>query len=128
MQFPQWYARWNRRATNKLVRLWAGRVPAMGVLTHRGRKSGKSYRTPLNIFPTDQGWAVFLPYGADKTEWLKNVNATGSATLRHYGKSVTVTDPRVVTKAEGAQQVARRWRPIYNRSPFPEVLLLTQAG
>lgn len=31
MQFPQWYARWNRRATSKLVRLWAGGVPAMGM-------------------------------------------------------------------------------------------------
>ena len=28
MQFPQWYARWNRLATNKFVQLWAGWVPA----------------------------------------------------------------------------------------------------
>ena len=127
MQFPQWYARWNRRATNRFVRLWAGRLPAVGVLTHHGRKSRRSYRTPLNIFPTEQGWAVFLPYGVDKTEWLKNVNAAGNAEMRHYGKSFRVTDPRVVTKAEGVQHVLSRWRPIYERSPFPHVLLLTRA-
>ncbi len=127
MQFPQWYARWNRRATNKLVQLWAGQAPGMSVLTHHGRKSGNSYRTPLNIFPTEQGWAVFLPYGAERTEWLKNVKAAGSAEMRHHGKSFRVTDPRVVTKAEGVQHVLSRWRPIYKRSPFLQVLLLTRA-
>jgi hypothetical protein len=56
-RFPRWYARWNRLATNKLVRLWAGWVPAMGLLSHVGRKSGRSYRTPLNVFPTVDGVA-----------------------------------------------------------------------
>ena len=63
VQFPRWYARWNRFATNKAVRLWAGWVPAMGLLFHVGRNSGTRYRTPLNAFPTDEGLAVLLFYG-----------------------------------------------------------------
>jgi deazaflavin-dependent oxidoreductase (nitroreductase family) len=128
MQFPRWYARWNRLATNKLVRLWAGWVPAMAVLTHRGRRSGKLYRTPLNVFPTDDGWAVFLPYGVDKTEWLKNVKAAGGARMQHYGRTFEVSQPRVTSKTDAAQHVLRRWLPVYRRSPFPAALLLTQAN
>ena len=89
MRFPRWYARWNRLATNRLVRLWAGWVPAMGLLSHLGRKSGRLYRTPLNVFPTADGVAIFLPYGTETTEWLKNVQAAGgapscSATAGHF--------------------------------------------
>jgi deazaflavin-dependent oxidoreductase (nitroreductase family) len=128
MQFPQWYARWNRFATNKFVRLWAGWVPAYGLLMHVGRKSGSEYRTPLNVFPTEDGLAVFLPYGSAKTEWLKNLNAAGGGRMQHYGKTFDVTEPRVVTKAEAAPLVRGRWRPMYSRAPFAETLLLKAAG
>jgi len=128
MQFPQWYARWNRLVTNKFVRLWAGWVPAFGVLTHVGRKSGAEYRTPLNVFPTEDRLAVFLPYGPTKTEWLKNLNSAGGGRMQRYGKIFDVTEPRVVTKAEAAVLVARRWRPIYSRAPFADTLLLKNAG
>ena len=87
MQFPQWYARWNRLVTNKFVRLWAGWVPAYGVLKHIGRRSGTEHRTPLNMFPTVDGFAVFLPYGTTKTDWLKNLNATGGGRMQRYGKT-----------------------------------------
>ena len=60
MQLPQWLARFNRHVTNPIQRLWAGWAPGMGILEHVGRKSGKPYRTPLNVFPTDDGVAVLL--------------------------------------------------------------------
>ena len=63
MQLPQWLARFNRHVTNPVQRLWAGWLPGFGILEHVGRKSGKAYRTPLNVFPTDDGVAVLLSYG-----------------------------------------------------------------
>ena len=42
-------------------RMWAGYAPGMGILEHVGRKSGKPYRTPLNVFPTDDGWPYCSP-------------------------------------------------------------------
>jgi hypothetical protein len=45
MQFPQSYARWNRLVTNKFVRLWAGWVPAYGVLKRISRRSGTENRS-----------------------------------------------------------------------------------
>jgi len=128
MVYPRWYARWNRLATNKLVRLWAGWVPAMGLLIHSGRKSGRRYRTPLNVFPTDDGLAIFLPYGADTTEWLKNLHAAGGASMQRYGKTYRVTNPRIMPKTESQPYVLPRWRPIYAMSPFDETLLLTKVA
>ncbi|MGO9927456.1 MAG: nitroreductase family deazaflavin-dependent oxidoreductase [Mycobacterium sp.] len=128
MRFPRWYARWNRLATNKLFRLWAGWVPAMGLLSHAGRRSGRVYRTPLNVFPTADGVAIFLPYGAETTEWLKNVQAAGGAQMQRYGKTFRVSQPRVVPKSQCQIVVAARWRPIYALAPFSETLLLTRTS
>jgi deazaflavin-dependent oxidoreductase (nitroreductase family) len=128
MQFLQWYARWNRLVANKFVRLWAGWVSAYGLLMHVGRKSGSEYRTPLNVFPTEDGLAVFLPYGSSKTEWLKNLNAAGGGRMQRYGKTFDVTEPRMVSKADGAPLVQGRWRPMYSRAPFAETLLLKTVG
>jgi deazaflavin-dependent oxidoreductase (nitroreductase family) len=124
MRFTQGYARWNRAVTNKAVRLWAGWVPAMGLLSHVGRKSGKHYRTPLNIFPTDDGYAVLLPYGPTTTEWLKNLQAAGGGELTHYGRRYLVTAPHITTKHDSVSSVRRPWRIPYSKAPFNDALLL----
>jgi len=65
MQLPQWLARFNRYVTNPIQRLWAGWAPGMGILEHAGRKSGKQYRTPLNVFPTEDGVVIARKDGDD---------------------------------------------------------------
>jgi deazaflavin-dependent oxidoreductase (nitroreductase family) len=126
MRFPRWYARRNRLATNKLVRLWAGWVPAMGLLSHVGRKSGRVYRTPLDVFPTADGVAILLPYGAETTEWLNNVQAVGGAEMQRYSRTFRFSEPRVVSKTLPQRLVAARWPPIYALAPFSETLLLVR--
>jgi deazaflavin-dependent oxidoreductase (nitroreductase family) len=127
VQIPQRVARFNRRVTNPLQRLWAGWVPAMGILEHVGRKSGRPYRTPLNVFTTDDGVAVLLTYGPDR-DWLKNLTAAGGAQMRRHGKTIAVTDPRIVTRAEAAQHVRGLARPVFAILPFDEAVLLRQSG
>jgi deazaflavin-dependent oxidoreductase (nitroreductase family) len=127
MQLPQWVARFNRHVTNPVQRLWAGWVPAMGILEHVGRKSGKPYRTPLNVFTTDEGIAVLLTYGPDR-DWLKNVVAADGARLRRYGKTVGIEQPRVVSKAEAATHVTGFWKPIFARLPFDDAVLFRSVG
>lgn len=122
MQLPQWLARFNRHVTNPVQRLWAGWVPGMGILEHAGRKSGKHYRTPLNVFPTDDGVAVLLTYGPDR-DWLRNVTAAERARMRRMGRTIVVTEPRIVTKAEAASRVTGFWRPVFARLPFESAVL-----
>lgn len=123
MQLPQWLARFNRHVTNPIQRLWAGWLPAFGILEHVGRRSGRVYRTPLNVFSTPDGVAILLTYGPNR-DWLKNITAAGGGRLRRYGKTFAVTEPRVVSKAEAATQVRSGWRPIFARLPFEQAVLL----
>jgi deazaflavin-dependent oxidoreductase (nitroreductase family) len=123
MQLPQWLARFNRYVTNPIQRVWAGWAPTMGILEHVGRRSGRRYRTPLTVFPTADGVAILLTYGPDR-DWLKNITAAGGATMRRYGKSFDVVDPRVVTKTEAARAVTGWMRPLFAVLPFEQAVLL----
>ena len=58
-------------------------------------KSGRSYRTPVNVFRTRDGFAVALTYGPD-AEWVRNVSAAGGALFRSRGKTAQVSNPRIV--------------------------------
>lgn len=129
MQLPQRLARFNRHVTNPVQRMWAGWLPAFGILEHVGRRSGKQYRTPLNVFNAEvdgkPGVAILLTYGPDR-DWLKNLNAAGGGRMRRNAKTFGVTGPRTVTKAEAAAHVTGGWRPIFARLPFEQAVLLTK--
>ena len=129
MQLPQRLARFNRHVTNPIQRLWAGWLPGFGILEHVGRRSGKPYRTPLNVFSADidgkPGVAILLSYGPNR-DWLKNLNAAGGGRIRRNGKTFGVTNPRKVTRDEAAQHVGPRSRRIFARMPFEEAVLLTK--
>ncbi len=127
MQLPQRLARFNRHVTNPIQRMWAGWAPTFGILEHVGRRSGKPYRTPLTVFSTDNGVAILLTYGPDR-DWLKNITAAGGGTMRRHGKTIGVTAPRVVSKAEAAEHVSPRTRRIFARLPFEQAVLLTRQG
>jgi deazaflavin-dependent oxidoreductase (nitroreductase family) len=127
MQLPQWLARFNRHVTNPIQRMWAGWAPAFGILEHVGRKSGKPYRTPLNVFPTDDGVAILLTYGPNR-DWLKNVLSAGEARMQRHGSTIDLRNPRVMPKAEAAPAVTGLWRPIFARLPFEQAVLLTRTN
>ena len=103
--------------------MWAGWAPTMGILEHVGRKSGKPYRTPLSVFSTDDGVAILLTYGPNR-DWLKNIMSAGGARMRRYGKTIELTDPRMVPRSQAAQSVKGRWRPLFARLPFDQAVLL----
>lgn len=129
MQMPQALARFNRHVTNPVQRLWAGWLPPFAIVEHVGRRSGKPYRTPVNVFSADvdgkPGVAILLTYGPDR-DWLKNLTAAGGGRMRHRGKDFGIADPRVVTKAEAAEHVSAGARPIFARLPFEDAVLLTK--
>ena len=85
-----------RRYVNPLVRPVARRFPSFGVLTYRGRKTGRTYHTPINAFRRGDTYFFFLTYGSD-VEWVKNVLAAGSCSLETQGRVVELVDPEVIT-------------------------------
>lgn len=115
MPVPMWVAQVNKRLFNKLE-LKRGVRP---VLTHVGRSSGKTYHTPLDAHPVENGYIFSLMYGSG-SDWVKNVLAAGTASLRIGGEEFELASPRVVTK-----DVAWRQLPATTKPP-PDFLRVTE--
>ena len=77
----------------------ARRLPTFGILTYRGRKSGNTYRTPINVFRRGDAYFFFLTYGSD-AQWVKNVLAAGSCSLETRGRTVELVEPVLVNDPE----------------------------
>jgi deazaflavin-dependent oxidoreductase (nitroreductase family) len=88
-------ARFNRVATNQITKHFVGWLPGFGLVVHKGRKSGRDYRTPINLFRTPDGFAIALTYGPD-ADWVKNVLAEGGATIITKRRTYKVHTPEVV--------------------------------
>lgn len=95
MVLPRAVAQFNRRVTNPILGTVALRLPGFAVIAHTGRKSGRQYRTPVNLFRTDDGYVVALTYGPG-SDWVRNVLAAGGCDATIHGATVHLTDPRVV--------------------------------
>lgn len=91
--------RFNRAFTNPHAMRKAG-TPGVraSIVRHVGRTSGRPYETPVETFATDDGFVIALPYGRD-TDWLKNVFASGSATIVDDGTIYRVDQPQLVPTA-----------------------------
>jgi deazaflavin-dependent oxidoreductase (nitroreductase family) len=94
-------ARFNRRVPNPIVLSFAGRrLSPVAIVVHRGRTSGRRYRTPVIAFRLDDGYVISLPYGANR-DWVRNVLAAGSCTLESGGRRVALTAPEVLAGNDG---------------------------
>jgi deazaflavin-dependent oxidoreductase (nitroreductase family) len=69
-------------------------MPGLGVVVHRGRRSGSVYQTPVNVFTSADGYVFALTYGPD-TDWVKNVLAAGGCELRTRGRVIRLTAPHM---------------------------------
>jgi deazaflavin-dependent oxidoreductase (nitroreductase family) len=87
------------RFLDPVIRPLAAWVPTFAVLTHRGRTSGRVYRTPVNVFRRGGAYLFFLTYGAD-ADWVKNVLAAGSCSLRTRGHDVALVGPELIEDRE----------------------------
>ncbi len=94
--------RFNRAFGNPHQMKTAGMPGAYAsVIRHVGRKTGRPYETPIVPFATPDGFVIALPYGPG-TDWIKNVLATGSATIVTEGESWSIERPEVVPTAVAA--------------------------
>ncbi len=125
--FARRRARLNRKVTNPLVRPISGWVPAWSIVEHVGRRSGKTYRTPVSVFRTDDGVAILLPYGTD-TDWVRNVRAANGGQVKLSGKTFRVTSPRIVPTADAVETVKPPWGRIMKATGIESTLLLTRAS
>jgi len=88
-----------KRYINPITRPIAKNLPTFAVLTHRGRNSGRTYRTPINVFRRGMDYFFFLTYGSD-VQWVKNVLASGSCSIETRGRVVELVDPELISDPE----------------------------
>ena len=91
----RWLAKINIAFTNRITGVFAGWLPGFGILTHVGRKSGKVYRAPINVFRVANSFVIALTYSS-QSEWVKNVLAAGGCELKTRGKKYQLSSPKVV--------------------------------
>ena len=91
----RWVAAFNLAVTNRITSLFASRLPGFGIVTHKGRKSGRIYRTPVNVFRAPDGFLIALTYGRD-SEWVRNVVAAGGCQLETHGARYQLSAPTIV--------------------------------
>jgi deazaflavin-dependent oxidoreductase (nitroreductase family) len=76
-------------------------LPLYGVITHHGRRSGKTFRTPVVVRPTPDGFVVPMPWG-ERTDWYRNVRAAGECVVRWKGRDYPMAQLEVVDAASAS--------------------------
>jgi deazaflavin-dependent oxidoreductase (nitroreductase family) len=95
MPLPRRLAKFNRVVTNRVLGPFARYLPGFAIVSHVGRRSGRTYRTPVNLFRRGDGYVIALTYGGD-SQWVRNVLAAGGADIETRGTRLGLTDPEVV--------------------------------
>lgn len=75
------------RVTSRMAR--SGHGP-FALIRHVGRKSGRTYETPVILATVPEGFVAELTYGED-VNWYRNIVAAGGCVVIHRGKEHDVT-------------------------------------
>jgi len=89
MPIPKYIAFINKHVTNRFFLLFAKWLPPFAIMNHRGRRSGRRYRTPILAFPTETGFVFVLTYGRD-VDWVRNLMASDSGRLEYKGDEIPI--------------------------------------
>ena len=84
------------------------------VVRHVGRRSGRSYETPVVAVEHDDSFLVALPYG-ERTDWMKNVLASEKATVVTHGRTYEVDQPQVIPMADATGYFGPKEQKLHRR-------------
>ena len=105
MKLSRRVARFNKLINNRVQGIYAWILPPWAVILHRGRRSGRPYRTPLLAFRRDRTLIIALLYG-EESDWLRNLRAGGGRVVR-AGRTYELSAPRVVDTSAAAAELSR---------------------
>ena len=117
------------RVVNPLVLRIAGRrhMPVLGIVHHRGRKTGRPYATPLGVRPTADGGFVIPLTFSDASHWYRNILAAGGCVITYLGTDHAVARPAVVDRAVAGPAYPRYERLALRLIGINEFVWLTPA-
>lgn len=105
---PNWMRPVHKWAIRQFATPLATVIPPLAVLHNVGRTTAKAYRTPVFASLRDGVITVPLVYG-DKTDWVRNILAAGSAEITCRRRTHKITNPRIIdgTQTEGLPTPAK---------------------
>jgi deazaflavin-dependent oxidoreductase (nitroreductase family) len=95
------------------------------VVRHVGRRSGRTYETPVIAAQHDDSFLIALPYG-ERTDWLKNVLDSGSAAIVADGQVFEVDRPEVIPIAEATSYFRPREQRMHRQFHVSSALQVRQ--
>ena len=84
------------------------------IVRHVGRRSGRTFETPVVAVEHDDGFLIALPYG-ERTDWMKNVVANGEASVVSHGRKYRVDQPQVIPMAEATRYFGPKEQKLHRR-------------
>jgi deazaflavin-dependent oxidoreductase (nitroreductase family) len=124
MPLPKRLARFNRHVTNRVAAPVARRLPGFAIVWHVGRRSGRVYRTPVNLYRDGDRYVIALTYGSD-SQWVRNVLAAGWVDIETRGRRVHLSAPEIVRDAQRSL-VPEPIRPILRLAGVSDFMLLRE--
>jgi deazaflavin-dependent oxidoreductase (nitroreductase family) len=114
---------------NRAVLFLAGTrfMPLWAVVTHRGRRSGKVFRTPVVVRAVDGGFVVPMPWG-ETTDWCRNIRAAGGCTVRWKSRDFHMSHPEIIDTATVSAAFSPRQAEGMRRFNIQQCLLLRHAS
>jgi deazaflavin-dependent oxidoreductase (nitroreductase family) len=108
MPLPRRMARFNQRYLNRVTRHVASWAPGFALVEHVGRRSGRLYETPVNVFNVQNKYLFALTYG--ESDWVKNVLAARSCAIRTRGRRIELGEPeRFRDPSRNLVPIPARW-------------------
>src|SRR3954451_24654602 len=94
MVYPVWFENIQVKYINPALKPIARYLPGTATIEHRGRKSGKTYKTIVSAYRKGNTLAIALGHG--KTDWVKNVLAAGEADVHFIRRQLHITNTRIL--------------------------------
>lgn len=121
---PDWLRLGAIRHYSQIRRRGDGRRHSvLALLTHVGRRSARTYQTPLGAWPYGNGFILSLPYGSP-TDWCRNVMAAGTCTLAWKGRTYELGRPEIISGPRGFQALPAGRRILLRAGGIHEFLWL----
>jgi deazaflavin-dependent oxidoreductase (nitroreductase family) len=112
------------RLTTRMAR--SGHGP-FALIRHVGRKTGRTYETPVILAPVPQGFVAELTYG-DKVDWYRNIVAAGECVVIHHGKEYRVNSIESCSPEQGRRAYPAPFRQVLRATARKEFRLLRTAA
>lgn len=113
------------RLLNPIVLQVAGRrwMPIVGIVRHRGRRTGRLYATPLGMRPLGRGLVIPRTFGPDAA-WYRNLLAAGSVDAIYRGEAWHLGAPRLGDLASVAPSFPRYERVMFRLLGIDDFVIL----